>query len=44
VHQLADALNAEIVQVIGRTALLFKAHPEKPKLKLPADEKRSDGE
>ena len=35
IDSLASALNAEIVQVIGRTALLYKAHPEKPKLRLP---------
>lgn len=32
---LANAVKADVVQRIGRTALLYKAHPEKPQLKLP---------
>jgi RNA-binding protein len=32
---LADATKAELVQVLGRTCLLYKRHPQKPKLKLP---------
>jgi RNA-binding protein len=36
IDQLAHAVNCEVVQAIGRTALLYKAHPEKPKLRLPA--------
>lgn len=35
IETLAGAVNAEVVQAIGRTALLYKAHPEKPALRLP---------
>ena len=27
---------AELVQVIGRTAILYRRHPEKPEIQLPA--------
>ena len=27
--------NAELVQTIGRIAVLYRAHPEKPEIKLP---------
>jgi RNA-binding protein len=33
--QLAEATGAELVQVIGRTALLYKHNPDKPKIELP---------
>lgn len=33
---LATATTAELVQVLGRTGLLYKRHPEKPRIKLPA--------
>jgi RNA-binding protein len=33
---LATAAAAELVQVLGRTGLLYKKHPEKPRIKLPA--------
>jgi RNA-binding protein len=36
VHELANAVGADVVQAIGRTALLYKAHPDKPQLKLPS--------
>ncbi len=32
---LAEATGAELVQVIGRTALLYKPRPEDPKIALP---------
>jgi len=32
---LADATSAELVQVLGRTGLLYKRHPKMPKIKLP---------
>jgi RNA-binding protein len=31
---LAAATGSDLAQVLGRTALLYRAHPEKPKLKL----------
>jgi RNA-binding protein len=33
---LASSTAAELVQVLGRTGLLYKKHPEKPRIKLPA--------
>ena len=33
---LADATDAELVQVIGRNALLFRRNDEKPKIELPS--------
>lgn len=33
---LATATSAELVQVLGRTGLLYKKHPEKPRIKLPS--------
>jgi RNA-binding protein len=33
---LATSAAAELVQVLGRTGLLYKKHPEKPRIKLPA--------
>lgn len=32
---IAAAAKAELVQVLGRTCLLYKRHPQKPKIKLP---------
>ncbi|MBP2649637.1 MAG: RNA-binding protein [Firmicutes bacterium] len=34
-EQLATAVNAELVQVIGRNGLLYRCNPEKPKIELP---------
>ncbi|MDF1563911.1 MAG: ribosome assembly RNA-binding protein YhbY [Deltaproteobacteria bacterium] len=33
--KLAEACDAELVQVLGKTFLLYRAHPEEPKIKLP---------
>ena len=32
---LAQATGAELVQVIGRNGVLYRRHPEKPKIELP---------
>jgi RNA-binding protein len=32
---LAQATSSELVQVIGRNGLLYRRHPEKPKIELP---------
>jgi len=32
---IAEALGCVVVQVIGRMVVLYRPHPEKPKLKLP---------
>jgi RNA-binding protein len=32
---LAEALRAQVAQVIGRTILLYRRHPKEPKIKLP---------
>ncbi len=34
-EKLAHAAHAELVQVLGKTILLYRKHPEKPKLELP---------
>ena len=34
-EQLARTSNAELVQVLGKTILLYRRHPEKPKIELP---------
>ena len=34
--QLAEACGAEVVQVLGKTFLLYQAHPEEPKIELPS--------
>lgn len=34
-NELAAALDAELVQVIGRNGLLYKRNEEKPKIELP---------
>lgn len=35
ITELARATDAELVQVIGRNGLLYRRHPEKPKIELP---------
>lgn len=35
IRLLAEAIGAELVQVIGRNGLLYRRHPEKPKIELP---------
>lgn len=35
IAELAEAVQAELVQVIGRNGLLFKPNPEKSKIELP---------
>lgn len=35
ITSLARATGAELVQVIGRNGLLYRRHPEKPKIELP---------
>src|SRR5215216_4496428 len=32
----------ELVQVIGKTIVLYRPHPEKPKIKLPTKDKAAD--
>ncbi|MFP4164054.1 MAG: ribosome assembly RNA-binding protein YhbY [Chitinispirillaceae bacterium] len=34
-QEMADALNAELVQVVGLKILLFRRNPEDPRVKLP---------
>ncbi len=34
-EQLARAAEAEVAQVLGKTILLYRRHPEKPKIELP---------
>ncbi len=38
--QAARATGAEVAQVLGNTALLYRRHPEKPVIALPAREER----
>jgi RNA-binding protein len=33
-EQLAEKTDSELVQVLGRTVLLYRRHPEKPKIEL----------
>ncbi|MCA9619024.1 MAG: ribosome assembly RNA-binding protein YhbY [Myxococcales bacterium] len=33
--ELARALDAEVVQILGHTALLYRRHPDKPVIELP---------
>lgn len=40
--QLAEAVGAEIVQVIGRNLLFYRRSTTKPSLELPADPKLED--
>lgn len=35
IAMLAEATGAELVQTIGRNGLLYRRHPEKPKIELP---------
>lgn len=37
---LAAATTSLLVQVLGRTALLYKRHPKKPKIELPIEAKK----
>jgi len=37
---LAEATGALLAQVLGRTFLLFRRHPSKPKIELPLDKKK----
>ena|SRR5690348_15493132 len=39
--ELAKASGAELAQVLGRTFLLYKRHPKKPKIVLPTSKKTS---
>lgn len=32
---LGERCGAEVVQILGKTILLYRAHPEEPKIKLP---------
>ena len=41
-ERTAVALRAELAQVIGRTFLLYRRHPKKPKIELPPAAKSSD--
>ncbi|MFN3201018.1 MAG: YhbY family RNA-binding protein [Bradymonadia bacterium] len=34
-HLLADAVGAHVAQIVGRTALLYRRHPEDPQVKIP---------
>lgn len=40
--QAAEATGAEVAQVLGNTALLYRRHPERPVIELPAAETRPD--
>jgi RNA-binding protein len=35
--QLAAGTKSAVAQVLGRTILLYRRHPKKPKIKLPAE-------
>lgn len=35
---LADATSAELAGLVGHTAILYRAHPEEPKIELPGRE------
>ncbi len=35
ISELADATDSVLVQVIGRNGLLYKKHPENPRIELP---------
>lgn len=39
-EELATQSNAELVQVIGRTVVLYRKNPKKPGIELPKEEKR----
>lgn len=36
--RLAEATRSDLAQVLGRTLLLFRPHPDQPKIKLPRAE------
>jgi RNA-binding protein len=36
VDQIIEKLNASTVQIVGHTIVLYRAHPEEPKIKLPS--------
>ncbi|NUP05343.1 MAG: ribosome assembly RNA-binding protein YhbY [Polyangiaceae bacterium] len=36
-EQLASETKSAVAQVLGRTILLYRKHPKKPKIKLPAE-------
>jgi RNA-binding protein len=38
--QAASATGAEVAQVLGNTVLLYRRHPERPVIELPAREER----
>ncbi|HEU5061193.1 MAG TPA: ribosome assembly RNA-binding protein YhbY [Kofleriaceae bacterium] len=38
--QAAQATGAEVAQVLGNTVLLYRRHPERPVIELPAREER----
>ena len=38
--QAAQATGSQVAQVLGNTALLYRAHPERPVIQLPAREER----
>ena len=37
---LASATQSEVAQVLGKTFLLYRAHPDKPKIQLPRSGRR----
>ncbi len=43
-HEVAEALasatHSQVAQVLGKTFLLYRAHPDKPKIQLPAAGRR----
>jgi RNA-binding protein len=41
---LADGTGAEIAQVLGNSLLLYRRHPDKPTIKLPAAPSGGDGD
>jgi len=42
-QELAETTSAELCGLVGHTAILYRAHPQKPKLKLPIrDESAAD--
>ncbi len=38
-EQISAAVGAEVVQVIGRTFVLYRRNPKQPKIELPRDKK-----
>lgn len=37
VIQLSERVDAELIAVLGKNAILYRQHPERPKLRLPRD-------